>query len=87
MVYKDNDKRIQQYQYKVGKGIGFAGGFHHGTNAGHSDTPDVLFSVELGGIDTEIWDSCQRFGGHTYEYYMHPVKGFIKNERAHRRHL
>jgi hypothetical protein len=32
---------MQKYEYKVGKGIGFAGGFMHGTDVGHTGTDDT----------------------------------------------
>lgn len=80
LAYLDNEENMQKYEYKVGKGIGFAGGFMHGTDVGHTDTDDVLFSVYLGGDDPDIFDFWQASSADELENHMHPTKGWIRNQ-------
>lgn len=81
MAYLDKEKNMQKYEYKVGKGVGFAGGFMHSTDTGFSETDDVLFCAYLGGYDPYVWSHWQDSSADELEYYMHPEKGYIVNER------
>lgn len=80
LAYEDIDGETRQYEYKLGKAIGFGGGFVHSTEIGESDPEDVLLSVYLGSNDPKIWKYARRNIDDELEHYMSPLKGFIHNE-------
>ena len=80
LAYEDIDGDIRQYEYKLGKAIGFGGGFVHSTEIGDSDPEDVLLSVYLGSSDPTIWKYARNNIDDELEHYMSPLRGFIHNE-------
>ena len=80
LKYYDADNEERDYEYKLGKGIGFAGGFTHTTGLGDAEEEDVLLCVYLGSQDEAIWRIAQNNIGDELEYYNSPIKGFVRNE-------
>jgi hypothetical protein len=82
MKYYDNDDNLLQYKYKLGKGVGFGGGFLHSTDVGHGEEEDVLLCVYLGGNDPDLWEYVLDNMGDEAGYYKNPFKGFVRNENV-----
>ena len=80
LKYLDADDEERDYEYKLGKGIGFAGGFTHSTGLGDTEEEDVLLCVYLGSQDENIWRIARNNIGDELEYYNSPIKGFVRNE-------
>lgn len=80
LKYEDVNDEERDYEYKLGKGIGFAGGFIHSTGLGDGEEEDVLLCVYLGSQDKKIWRIARNNIGDELEYYNSPLKGFIRNE-------
>ena len=81
LKYIDAREEEQDYEYKVGKAIGIAGGFWHATGLGKGDEEDVLLCVYLASKNPEIWDSAINYISDELEYYMNPSEGFVRNEQ------
>lgn len=81
LVYYDWDDKVRKYYYKMGKAMGFAGGFWHATDTGKSETPEAVMSIYIGGKDRLMWERWKHSMADEHPFYMHPYKGFIRNEK------
>ena len=79
LAYKDVNDQMHHYNYEDGKGIGFAGGFMHSTDVGHSETDNVLMSIYLGGDDLDVYELWQASSSDELENHMHPINGWVRN--------
>jgi len=80
LAFKTSDGKLREYLYAQNEGIAFGEGFWHSTGIGEDNAPQALFCVSIGTDKERDWDKISETTAYQSHHFMHPKKGFIKND-------